>query len=397
MKKILVLGAMQMHIPLLKRAKERGLYVITCDYLPENEGHKYADKPYFDSTTDLEAVLKIAKDEKIDSVLTFNSDPAALTAAYISSKLSLPGNSFDVVRIMSEKDLFRSFLLENNFNVPQFKSFTSIEDLKSSIHEFKFPILLKPVDSSGSKGIVKIERVEEVEPAFENAIKFSRCKRIIIEEFIEAEGAQMHGDAFVQDGKVEFIYLGDHHFNSSINNLVPVSTTFPSCHSKYNLQRVEDEVQRFITAIGFKQGGINIEARISAYDGKVYLIEIGPRNGGNFTPLVIQYASGFNFVDAVLDCSLGLNYSFKNINKKGFFAYLILHSEKEGKLNSIIIDEVLKNKIFKEYIYLKKGDQVYSFKGANTAIGVLLASFKTIDEMSKIANNLSSYFKINLQ
>lgn len=93
-KKLLLLGAMQMHLPIIKRAKERGIYVITCDFIRENEGHKYADEAYYDSTTDLNAVLSLAKKCDVDGIMTFNSDPAALTAAYVADKLRLSGSGY---------------------------------------------------------------------------------------------------------------------------------------------------------------------------------------------------------------------------------------------------------------------------------------------------------------
>ncbi|MDL2239388.1 ATP-grasp domain-containing protein [Bacteroidales bacterium OttesenSCG-928-K22] len=398
MKKILILGAMQMHLPLIKRAKERGLYVHTCDYVIENEGHKYADEPHYDSTTDFEAVLKIATKAQIDAVFTFNSDPAALTAAYVTKVLNLPGGGYEAVKVMSEKDLFRQFLLNNGFNVPKFSNYTDWKSLEKDISKFKFPILLKPVDSSGSKGVVIINNPEHLRESFENALQFSRCKRIIIEEFIESVGAQFHGDGFVYNNKFVFVYLGDHHFNAAINNLVPYSTTFPSQHSQEDIERVKKEVERFISLVGFKQGGINIEARISAADGNVYLIEVGPRNGGNFTPIVIQYAAGFNFVDAMIDSALGVfKTGEQEINPNGYFAYLILHSSKEGMLKNISINPELEKKVIEKYIYVKKGERVHSFKGANAAIGVLIVKFDSFGDMNNYIDNFADYYKIELE
>jgi biotin carboxylase len=397
MKKLLLLGAMQMHVPIIRRAKERGIYVITCDYIPENVGHKLADKAYFDSTTDLSTVLQIAQEEQVDGIMTFNSDPAALTAAYVADKLNLPGSGYEAVKIMSEKDLFRTFLKEHEFNVPQFKQYTDVDTLLSDIDQFRFPVMLKPVDSSGSKGVVRIDSPLQIADSFTKALEYSRCKRVIVEEFITPRGAQMHGDAFVKDGKVEFIYLGDHHFDPSINNLVPVSTTFPSLHSNEDIHRVEDEVQRFITAVGFRQGGINIEARISVSDQKVYLIEVGPRNGGNFTPIVIQYASGFNFMDACLEVALGLPFTPQYPKKEGCYAYLILHSREDGILSGIKISSSLEEKVLQRYDYLRPGDPVKSFRGANAAVGVLLARFSSQQEMQQYADHIEKYSTVKLK
>lgn len=395
MKKMLLLGAMQMHIPIIQRAKERGIYVITCDYIPSNLGHKYADEAHYDSTTDFDAVLKLAKDCQVDGIMTFNSDPAALTAAYVAEQLGLPGSGYKAVQVMSEKDRFRTFLSENGFNVPKFGQYTTFEALSKDLDKFHFPIMLKPVDSSGSKGVVRIDSADHLDRYFNNALNYSRCKRIIVEEFIAAKGAQMHGDGFVRDGKLEFIYLGDHHFDSQINNLVPISTTFPSCHDNETIRRVEAEVQRFISKVGFKQGGINIEARLST-DNQIYLIEVGPRNGGNFTPIVIQYASGFNFMDACLESTLALPFTQQHPKKDGYYAYIILHSKEDGVLSEVVVSEELKSKILKRFDYLSIGDKVNSFRGANSAVGVLLVHFSSMEEMLRIVNDLDNYCRIIL-
>ncbi len=395
MKKLLILGAMQMHIPLLKRAKERGIYTITCDYIPENEGHRYADEAHFDSTTDFEAVLKLASDLNVDGIMTFNSDPAALTAAYVGEQLGLPNSGFDAVKIMSEKDLFRDFLAANNFNCPKHSSYTSLEELNIELPGFKFPVVIKPVDSSGSKGVTVAYSVDDVEIVFNRAIAYSRSKRVIVEEYISLKGNQFHGDGMIIDGKLSYCCLGDHHFNASINNIVPISTTFPSSHSEDEVLAVQSEVDRFIQAVGFKQGGINIEARI-AQDGKVYLIEVGARNGGNFTPIVIQYATGYNFIDVALSLSLGLPVEKQTVVDNGLWGYLILHSEKEGTLGSLTLSEELESICINKYIYLNPGDKVLSFKGANAALGVILVKFIDKEHKDIIIEKFNSLYKINL-
>ncbi|WP_305402632.1 ATP-grasp domain-containing protein [Photobacterium leiognathi] len=164
MKKIIVLGAMQMHVPLIKYAKERGYYVITVDYLLDAPGHKIADEYSLISTTDLEAVTCLARDKNVDIVMTFNSDPAAYTAAYVSKVLGLKGNPPKAVEIMSDKGLFRKFLYENGFNYPKYKVFSCSDEILSV--DLDFPVIVKPVDSSGSKGITKVKDRSSLSKAF---------------------------------------------------------------------------------------------------------------------------------------------------------------------------------------------------------------------------------------
>ncbi len=399
MKKLLILGAMEMHVPLILRAKELGLYVITCDYIPENPGHKLADEANYDSTTDLDAVLKLAERLKVDGIMTYNSDPAAPTAAYVAEKLGLPGNSYSSVKIMSEKNLFRDFLYQNGINVPKFGHFTDAEDVKKHIEEFSLPVIIKPVDSSGSKGVTVVHSKNEISSAVKAALGKSRCKKFIVEEYIEPIGRQLHGDGFIENGKVVFLYLGDHHFDESINNLVPYSTTYPTEHSKEIVEQCKEQIQMFISKVGFMNGGFNVELRVSKKDGKAYIIDIGARNGGNFTPKVIEYATGFNFLDRAIKVALGESLKDIKITDKisNFVSYLILHSKKTGVLNNCILSPELEKRIIEKHIYVKPGDKVESFLGANAALGVLIMKYESREVMNEIVDNFESLYSAEVE
>lgn len=399
MKKILILGAMEMHVPLILRAKELGIYTITCDYLPENPGHKIADEAYFDSTTDLEAVLALARRLKVDGIMTYNSDPAASTAAYVAEKLGLPGNPYEAVKIMSEKDLFRDFLHENNLNAPRFGHFTNAQDVQNHLSEFSLPVIIKPVDSSGSKGVTVVYKSEQIESAVNVALEKSRSKRFIVEEYIEPLGCQLHGDGFVENGKVTFLYLGDHHFDEKINNLVPYSTTYPSEHSDKELQECKAQIQQFISKVGFENGGFNVELRVSKKDNKPYIIDIGARNGGNFTPKVIEYATGFNFLDRAIKVALGepLN-GIKTTDKiANFVSYLILHSSRSGVLNNCALSPMLEERIIEKHIYIKTGDKIETFMGANAALGVLIMKYESRELMNRIVDDFENLYSVEIK
>ena len=217
MKKLLFLGGTMQQIPAIKQAKDMGYYVITCDYLEENPGHKFADEYYNVSTTDLDGVLELAKKCEIDGIVAYASDPAAPTAAYVAEKLNLPGNPFESVKILTQKDLFRDFLYKNGFNTPRAKGYSTFEKAYEEIDKFNFPVMVKPVDSSGSKGVVKIFEKSELKDAVEEALMYSRNGRFIIEGFIVKKGYQVSGDGFSVDGKLVFTSYGNELYNKSIN------------------------------------------------------------------------------------------------------------------------------------------------------------------------------------
>ena len=381
MKKLLILGGDSALIPIIKAAKAKGVYVITCDYLPNNIAHTYSDAYINHSTTDKEEILIDAQKLGIDGILTF-TDSGVYSAAYVAERMGLPTpGPLLAIEILQNKDKFREFLLKSGLNVPRFKEFFDKYSYEKEVPSFEFPIIVKPIDSAGSKGVTKVVCAEDLNDAYENAVMFSNRKGVIVEEFIEPDGPQIHGDCYVKNGKLSFIYLGDHHFDSSINNLVPISTTWPSVHSDAHIEAVKEQIANVIKLVGFNQGGINIEARISKKDGKAYLIDVGARNGGNFTPIVIQYASGFDFVDSSLNYALSLPQSDYHISNKGNYAYMVIHSKNDGCLKKITISDELSSHIVERYDYYKYGDKVRSFRGANAAIGILIVKFTSKEEM----------------
>lgn len=142
--RVLFLGGAYSQVPIIKEAKCRGWYIIICDYLPDNPGHKYADEYYNVSTTDFEGVLKVAKKTKPDFIIAYASDPAAPTASWVSEQLGLPGNSYNSVQILAEKDLFRNFLTRNGFNTPNAISVGNDKEIKQ-VEELAFPFYYQPL------------------------------------------------------------------------------------------------------------------------------------------------------------------------------------------------------------------------------------------------------------
>ena len=183
-KKLLLLGGSAQQVIAIKTAKRLGCETILCDYLPDNPGRCEADRFYLVSTTDEQAVLKVARREQVDGVLAYASDPAAPTAAYVAEKLGLPGNPYKSVVTLCSKDKFRKFLVENGFAAPSAWGCPDMETVLKKREQFHYPVIVKPVDSSGSKGATVLRSADGLERAAEFAFSFSRCHRIVIEEFV---------------------------------------------------------------------------------------------------------------------------------------------------------------------------------------------------------------------
>ena len=400
MKKILLLGGSYFQIPSITTAKKLGYYTITCDYLPNNPGHKYADEYHNVSTTNKEAVLKLAKKLNIDGIVCYASDPAATTAAYVSEKMGFPTSPYKSVEILANKDKFRKFLSENGFNTPKAKgyAYSEIAQMFAEINQFKFPVMVKPVDSSGSKGVKKIDCVEDLKSAINEAINYSRCKRFIIEEYLIKSGYSVDGDGFSVNGKLLFRCFGNGHFDSNgINPYVPIGISWPYTKSSKIQQKMHNDIQRVLSLLNMETQSYNFEIMEDVHN-EIYLMEIGPRNGGNLIPQVTKYATGIDMVEYTIKSAMGESCEDLKMNEpNGFWSSYIIHSQKSGILNDIVIKDKFKDNIVHFDMLYRRGDHVDAFTGSNGTLGMMILKFKSQDEMLEKMNNMNKWVEVLIE
>ena len=396
MKKLLMLGGSMQQIPAIRRAKEMGHYVITCDYLPDNPGHKYSDEFYNESTTDLEGVLAVAEQLKIDGIVAYASDPAAPTAAYVAEKLGLPGNPYKSVKLLTEKDLFRAFLKEHGFNTPEACGYLTYEEAMADIERFHFPIMVKPVDSSGSKGVVKVYEKDGVKAAVEEALSYSRGKRFVIEEFIEKKGYQISGDGFSVNGKLVFTSYGNELYSGKgTREYVALGEFWPSLLTAEQKQKVDNELQRLITALDMKTGAYNIEVILDK-DDTPYVLELGPRNGGSYIPQLIQYATGVDMIDFTIKGALGESCDeWRMTPTTGVWSNYMILSKQTGVFKEIHFDEKFKkNNLLDVYCTANAGEEVFAYQNTTHSLGTILFKADTVEEMIEITDNIEKYYQV---
>ena len=305
-KKVMMLGGNYFQMTATKAAKELGYYVISVDYLPENPAHKLADEYYNVSTVDKEAVLALAKKLNIDGIVSYASDVSAPTAAYVAEAMGLPTNPYESVMILTHKDLFRPFLVKNGFNSPKSKGFTNKREAFEFFQTIKKPVMIKPSDSNGSKGATKVETEDDFAVAFDKAMLFSRQKVVIVEEFLYRDGHQIAGDAFIMNGELVFAGFMSEHFDHLCNPLVPIGESYPSYLSDVLKKKAWDEINHLMKLLNMRFGAINMDFIVDK-NGDVYIIEIGPRNGGNLITDVIREASGIDLAKCTVQAALGLD------------------------------------------------------------------------------------------
>lgn len=383
-KKLMLLGGIRYLLPVIKAAHEQGYHVITADYLPDNIAHKYSDEYVNVSIIDKEAVLKVAQEKQIDGIMSFGVDPGVISASYVQNKMGLPSfGPFESVEILQNKDKFRAFLANNGFNVPQAKGFDSVDAAMKESYWFPWPVIVKPTDAAGSKGVTRVDKLEDLKPALEYAMKFSISGNVIVEEFIEKEGCSSDTDSMSIDGELVFTSFCAQRFDMDATNpYTPAAYSWPSTYTKEQEAYLASEIQRLITLLDLKTAVYNIETRIGT-NSKPYIMELTPRGGGNRLCEMLRYATGVDLITAIARAVVG-DPIIAPIEQKpynGYWAEIILHAEKDGLFDHLEISKELHAEKVEEDLWVKKGDKVESFKGANNAIGTLVLKFTTAEEL----------------
>lgn len=394
-KKLLLLGGSHYLLPVIEEAHRLGIHVITCDYLPDNAAHKYSDEYHNVSIIDKDAVLELAKKLKIDGISSFACDPGVVTAAYVAEKLGLPfAGSYESVSILQDKGRFRRFLADNGFNAPWSGSYESADEALADASRFTYPAIVKPVDSAGSKGVRRIDSLDELKSAAEHALRFSHGGRFIVEQFLEKQGASSDSDSFSVDGKLVFTSFDDQLFDERAENpYTPAAYCWPSSMPQWAQDELKGELQRLIDLLGLKTALYNIESRLCT-DGKTYIMEMSPRGGGNRLSEVLHMATGVNLIRGIVMASVGLEPDCVcDKPYDGLWAEIILHSDENGRFKELWIDPACEGCIVERDLWVSPGDEVERFSGANKAVGTLVVRFADRETLNARMADMS-WFKI---
>lgn len=394
MKKILMLGGNFLQMTAIKRAKELGYYVISVDYLPNNPGHKYSDEYHNISTIDKEAVLKLAREKQIDGILSYASDVSAPTAAYVAEKLNLPTNPYDSVMTLTHKDLFRTFMRKQKLRMPEGRMFSDREEARKYFAQMPLPVMLKPTDSSGSKGVMKITARDQFDEAYQTAMSYSISGHVILEQFIQKQGYQIDGDGFIQDGKIVFWGVMDQHNHIERNPHAPIGLSWPSIQAPQHQQAAKDLVQEIFDRLGMRFGAFNFEY-IIGQDGNVYLLEIGPRNGGNYIPDTILYATGVDMIEASIRACVGDEYAHALVpNKNRFASSYVIHASKSGVFKGLRLHPEIQGRVIKQSLFVQEGEQVHAFRNGGDSIGAMVIAFDNVEQMDDMMDKMWDYVEV---
>lgn len=397
-KTILLLGGSPQQLDSFKAAKKMGWKAICCDWDAACPGRGLADVFYEVSTLDRDAVLEVARKENVDGVVSYASDAPAPVAAWVSEQLGLASNPSESVAMFCDKGKFRNFLLENGFSVPKC-AVANAEDATRACEiarEIGFPLVIKPVDSAGSRGVTIVKAENEVDGAFSHALDFSRKQQVVFEKFIETHtpGRVVQAEIFVENGEVISWGLMSSMRDASLNGIVPCCHIHPVMESSENESNVRATISRLINASGIKQGPLNIELIVDDA-GEVYIIDVGPRNGGNYLPNYFSLISGDDITQATLRVAAGEPSGLRHFDRStdGIWIDYFHYSRTSGTFKGFEAEEEFENACIETHYYKQAGEKVEPLSCAGDTIAISFLHFPNESVPMNIVDRLPNLCK----
>jgi len=389
-KKLLILGGGYADIPLILAAKELGFYVITSGNRADDFGHRYSDEYRLEDFSNEQAMLKLAKSLHIDAVCACCNDFSALSAAYVAEKLHLPGHdSYETTQIIHYKDRYRSFAMEQGIPSPRAEGFDSIEAACDSLHQFKFPVIIKPVDLTGGKGISTVECIEDAETALKIAFTRSRAKRVVVEEFIEGS---RHGlSTFIRGGKVVFYFNDDEYYFKN-----PYLVSAASTPGNVPLEVVEklcESAEKIASRLCLKTGIFHIQYILQ--EGDPFIIEICRRSPGDLYTRFVHLATGVDYPSFIVRAAAGMDCSaLEQASPTGYFTRHCVMTMNTGQIRNVTFDRSIQENIIDQFVWWRTGDLVDDY--LTQKFGIVFLQFDSMDEMLQKTKNMQKLIEVEL-
>jgi len=400
-KKLLILGGTYPSCEIIKQAKKQGIYVLVTDYLEESPGKKIADKSFMVSATDVEAVVKLIKEEKIDGVLNLFTE--SLTAYYqsICEKAGIPCyTTKEQADILNNKMRFKE--LCRTFDVPVVEDYKinypfTLQDIKY----ISYPVLIKPVDNSGGRGIHICKSPNELLNNYEKSLSLSSSKKVLVERYMAAKEANI--DYIIQNGEICLCAMSDRYIRNMYDGMIPlpVAHSFPSKHLKRYQETLNSKVIAMFKSIGLKNGYLFIQSFVE--NGNFVFHEMGFRLSAAMEHKIISKLNGINLIEMMINLALtGTMYEKSNkplVNPNyQEWGCNLQYLVKPGKIGSIVgVDEVNSLERVIDVIPNYSEGDVIPESAIGTVIQVVLrvlATTKTKKEMAKLMDKIHGFIKV---
>ncbi|MBE6606579.1 MAG: ATP-grasp domain-containing protein [Ruminococcaceae bacterium] len=390
MKALVLCGALP-QIHLIKDLKSRGITTVLADMNEQAAARKYADKFYPVSALDVEGIRRIAIEEKVDFIITVCADQALQVVAQVSEMLGLPCYiDFATAENVSKKSYMKKIFVENGIPTSSYVIMDSF-DIKKVSH-LRFPLIVKPVDSYSSNGVLKVTNTAELKDAFENARQISRTQGVIVEEFVE--GNELTVDVYVEEGKAHVLCISDLNKIGEDGKFIIHRAFCPADITNDIALKVEQAAQKIAGAFGLKNSPMLIQLINTGKD--ISIIEFCARTGGSIKFSTIERVTGFDVIKAVVDVTLGKTAHVEvNKDRNLYLSNQFLYCN-PGVLDSITgLEELLADKIITRYEQFKpKGSVIAEIKSSASRVGYFTVEGSGYEELKEKLRLVSSRIKV---
>lgn len=399
MQKLLIIGAGIGQIPIIEKAKSRGIHISVVT-LPGQPGIELADDVFYCDIYDRDAIVNWAREKKITAVTSDQNDLMNPTVAYVAEKLGLPGNKFEQVMAYCNKNTYRDNCDIIGNPVP---IHIAVDDMNYDFSNFERPLpwIVKPADSQSSVGVQKIEKIEDLKPALEEALSHSKSHSAIVEEFFT--GHEIVSEGFINDGKYYLLAFADRKYFSLKDLMIPSQTLFPSLVKKELLDRVIECEQRMASYIKPSFAIVHSEYLVNEQTEEIRVVESALRGGGVYiSSHLIPLATGIDINDVLLDKAMGVDVDVDKVmaGRKDEASGYICFYLPEGTIKSVDGIEELKQfssvkKICLDSIQVGQRTEPMLHKGLRK--GPILVSGETREILEKNISRVQETLKIQVE
>ena len=392
-RKVLIIGAGPVQVAGIKRAQEMGFTVVATDGNPKAPGLQIADIPVVMDVKDIPSTIALAKRHRVDGVLCVAVEVAVKTVAAVAHELGLSALSPEAAENATDKHRMRTLWAANSIPSPISYPCMSLAEAQTAAREVGFPTVVKPADNAGSRGVSKVERIEDLPTAYEKALGYARNGMVLVEEFMP--GVEMSVEALAYEGEVYVMALSDK-IRTKPPYLLDTTVLFPSEHPPHIQERAKEIVAAAIKALGIDMSPVHAEVMVTPH-GPV-MVELAARGPGFkvFTDM-IPWVTGVDVVKELIKLSVGEEPDLRSKLNRG--SVLRFPEMPPGLVKRVEgVDEAKQIEGISDLeIYIKPGDIVRPLTSGSDRVGHIISIAETREEAVEIVKQAESILRIEVE
>lgn len=386
------MGGGHADIPMIEAARAQGYFVITSGNRAEDLGHRYSDQTHLADFSSLPEMLGLARKLRVDAVCACCNDFSALSAAYVAEQLGLPGHDrYETALELHHKDRYRAFARRNGIASPLARSFDRPDDAKASLEQFTHPLIVKPVDLTGGKGVSRADNTEAACKAIDFAFAASRAKRVVVEEFIEGS---RHGiTTFIRGGKVVFHFDDDEYYY--INPYLVSAASSHGSAPRAAIARLIADVEKIASLMSLIDGLVHVQFILDR-TGMPVIIEICRRPPGDLYVKLVQHATGVDYPENIVRAAAGLDLSgLRQVDARRCVARHCVMAPGRGVIQEVDMPSDIRERIIDSLWWWSRGDVVTD--ELTHKLGIVFLQFESPESMREQTARMQESIHVRCQ